>query len=607
MSIFLSITIDIFIITLFIFFIFYFNTQCLNRENNSFGIRDWTENRLRPHEHAAYLNKTHILILWMLNKKMMHRRRLIASQQQQQQQQQQHQQLHSLNSSNQNDNGNDYIGIAADGVGIGNDERTTAADTTTPDAGGEGRTMTTTTAAALLRGGDPSQGRGGRCKPPPPPSAVSQPTPRLGMKTVVRRHTSSSASRQAGGGAPRKAAAAAATTMTTRTACWFLGGATAFCLMQVGTFLVLDAISSQQSGGRTVVRPGRRGWDGNGNRNGRPRRDNDGITVAGGNTTTGVGADSGDNGRSHSDMDDQDNGGGGDDDDEAAALSPPPVFAATAGILHALYEWLTSIGMWGTTGQSDRRRRHRWTKDRLLQERFDRQDASPILIVGGSDGSGTRAFVDVLRELGGLVVADDPETFDVHAAEMFSHTGWPGLVNAVLNVTHGADYDWADLTRATVTVPTTRGTKDHPPPTQQQQPLSAVVEQEVRGLMQSLQIKYEMAKRSYRQEYIRRIELDRERLDRPSQRRRRRRRLLQEPHHVGGGGGLKRLRRKGGPKKKATTNGWNSSAGGRPTTFPALAQKVSFVIKAPVSMLVLPVLARLAHPGPIKFLHVLRE
>jgi hypothetical protein len=70
------------------------------------------------------------------------------------------------------------------------------------------------------------------------------------------------------------------------------------------------------------------------------------------------------------------------------------------------------------------------------------------LIIGGSDSSGIRAFVDAVRNLGVQVVADDKETFHVHGAMMFRHSkerGWPMLLNLVLNVTHFANYEWGDL------------------------------------------------------------------------------------------------------------------------------------------------------------------
>ena len=67
---------------------------------------------------------------------------------------------------------------------------------------------------------------------------------------------------------------------------------------------------------------------------------------------------------------------------------------------------------------------------------------SPVpLIVGGSDGSGTRAFVQVLELLDVPMVVDDRGTMDVHAKELFQGRGWPALISKVLNYTHSATYD----------------------------------------------------------------------------------------------------------------------------------------------------------------------
>mmetsp|Transcript_15997 Transcript_15997/g.24105 ORF Transcript_15997/g.24105 Transcript_15997/m.24105 type:complete len:595 (-) Transcript_15997:125-1909(-) len=61
----------------------------------------------------------------------------------------------------------------------------------------------------------------------------------------------------------------------------------------------------------------------------------------------------------------------------------------------------------------------------------------PPIIVGGTDGSGTRAVVTMLSNLNVLMVKDDACTFDVHAGEM---GGWPPVVQTVLKHSHGADY-----------------------------------------------------------------------------------------------------------------------------------------------------------------------
>ena len=62
------------------------------------------------------------------------------------------------------------------------------------------------------------------------------------------------------------------------------------------------------------------------------------------------------------------------------------------------------------------------------------------LIVGGSDGSGTRAFVDILVKLGVPMVIDDAGTADAHGKVMCSGKGWPCVVSKVLNVTRSANY-----------------------------------------------------------------------------------------------------------------------------------------------------------------------
>ncbi|KAL3909196.1 MAG: hypothetical protein SGILL_008179, partial [Bacillariaceae sp.] len=73
------------------------------------------------------------------------------------------------------------------------------------------------------------------------------------------------------------------------------------------------------------------------------------------------------------------------------------------------------------------------------------REGSVPLIVGGSDGSGTRAFVQVLQDLGVQMVVEDQGTLDVHAWQLFGGEGWPGLVRRVLNVTHSPIYSLADL------------------------------------------------------------------------------------------------------------------------------------------------------------------
>ena len=55
--------------------------------------------------------------------------------------------------------------------------------------------------------------------------------------------------------------------------------------------------------------------------------------------------------------------------------------------------------------------------------------ASPMLMVGGTDGSGTRSVVDLLENLGVMMAVDDEGTMDVHGQEM--EGGWPPIVDEV--------------------------------------------------------------------------------------------------------------------------------------------------------------------------------
>lgn len=69
----------------------------------------------------------------------------------------------------------------------------------------------------------------------------------------------------------------------------------------------------------------------------------------------------------------------------------------------------------------------------------------PILFVGGSDGSGTRAFVETLRSLGVPMLVDDDLGCDVHAGALFNGEGWPPLVRATLGATGTANYEYDNL------------------------------------------------------------------------------------------------------------------------------------------------------------------
>jgi hypothetical protein len=76
------------------------------------------------------------------------------------------------------------------------------------------------------------------------------------------------------------------------------------------------------------------------------------------------------------------------------------------------------------------------------------RDQPPVpLVVGGSDGSGTRAFVDVLGRLGVPMLVDDPGTMDIHAAKSFRGQGWPPFALHALQAAehHSSNYKISDL------------------------------------------------------------------------------------------------------------------------------------------------------------------
>lgn len=73
------------------------------------------------------------------------------------------------------------------------------------------------------------------------------------------------------------------------------------------------------------------------------------------------------------------------------------------------------------------------------------EQQKPVLIVGGSDGSGTRAFVEILGRLGTPMLVDDSASYDVHAEKMFNGRGWPPLVQLILESTATANYEFGTL------------------------------------------------------------------------------------------------------------------------------------------------------------------
>lgn len=63
------------------------------------------------------------------------------------------------------------------------------------------------------------------------------------------------------------------------------------------------------------------------------------------------------------------------------------------------------------------------------------------LIVGGTDGSGTRGVVDLLQRLKVPMVVEDEGTKDVHGSPYMDKGGWPVVVRPVVQWAGGAGYD----------------------------------------------------------------------------------------------------------------------------------------------------------------------
>lgn len=118
-----------------------------------------------------------------------------------------------------------------------------------------------------------------------------------------------------------------------------------------------------------------------------------------------------------------------------------------------LFMWLDPFVWWsGTVSSPTNRTEDRSNFYHKLATRISNQDeeytpTSPTLIVGGSDGSGTRAIAKTLKSLGVDMKMDDKQTFDVHAPDRSQ--GWTRLVNMVLNETRSTNYEIDDLSNKT--------------------------------------------------------------------------------------------------------------------------------------------------------------
>ena len=66
------------------------------------------------------------------------------------------------------------------------------------------------------------------------------------------------------------------------------------------------------------------------------------------------------------------------------------------------------------------------------------KETRAMMVVCGTDGSGTRSVVQTLTRLGVLMTSEDPETYDIHGDLM---GGWPTVVKPVIATTRSLDYD----------------------------------------------------------------------------------------------------------------------------------------------------------------------
>mmetsp|Transcript_1682 Transcript_1682/g.4419 ORF Transcript_1682/g.4419 Transcript_1682/m.4419 type:complete len:774 (+) Transcript_1682:57-2378(+) len=217
-------------------------------------------------------------------------------------------------------------------------------------------------------------------------------------------------------------------------------------------------------------------------------------------------------------------------------------------------------------------------------ELMDKNPDLPILVVGGSDGSGTRAVVAMLRELGCIIVSDDPHTFDVHLqiihSEQNGHqtSGWPSLVERVFS-NFGRDGVFQRVSGGNSNESSIDFNFEWPP--------------KHRARDESIATKLEADMRKALKEWTRSF------------------------HH------MDRLRAIDNEQRNKTHAGPSRHGPSRlnklqnqPTAFVASSKDVAYVIKAPVSMLILPLVAssfasyqkKANRPfRSLKFLHVVRD
>lgn len=75
------------------------------------------------------------------------------------------------------------------------------------------------------------------------------------------------------------------------------------------------------------------------------------------------------------------------------------------------------------------------------------QENRAMLVVCGTDGSGTRRVVQTLTQLGVLMTSEDPETYDIHGDLM---GGWPPVVKPIVKAAGTLNYNPMDRTHSKI-------------------------------------------------------------------------------------------------------------------------------------------------------------
>ena len=78
------------------------------------------------------------------------------------------------------------------------------------------------------------------------------------------------------------------------------------------------------------------------------------------------------------------------------------------------------------------------------------QENRAMLVVCGTDGSGTRRVVQTLTQLGVLMTSEDPETYDIHGDLM---GGWPPVVKPIVKAAGTLNYNPMDRTNSKISQP----------------------------------------------------------------------------------------------------------------------------------------------------------